>query len=97
VKKPHTSLQAIGYARVSTEEQARHGISLDAQVERIKAYCVAAGLQLAGIISEEGVSGSKPLSIRPGGQQLVGSIPPRGHIVALKLDRLFRDAADALT
>ena len=30
-------MKAIGYARVSTEEQARQGVSMDAQVERIEA------------------------------------------------------------
>lgn len=85
---------AIGYARVSTEEQAKHGISLDAQQERIRAYCVMQGLTLREIISEEGVSAGKALLSRPGGQRLAQA--KAGHIVALKLDRLFRDAADAL-
>jgi DNA invertase Pin-like site-specific DNA recombinase len=89
--------RAIGYVRVSTEEQALYGISLQAQTERIRAYCVMSGLELAGIISEEGVSASKTLAHRPGGQRLVSSVQKHGHIVALKLDRLFRDAADALT
>ena len=31
-------MKAIGYIRVSTEEQAAHGISLDAQRAKIAAY-----------------------------------------------------------
>ncbi|MCH7683455.1 MAG: recombinase family protein [Gemmatimonadetes bacterium] len=30
---------ALGYARVSTDEQAREGVSLEAQQSRIRAYC----------------------------------------------------------
>ena len=91
--------RAIGYVRVSTEEQAREGVSLGAQVERVKAYCVLQGLELVDVISEEGVSASKALASRPGGARLISALPTKrvGHVVALKLDRLFRDAADALT
>lgn len=89
---------AIAYVRVSTEEQARDGVSLDAQEERVRAYCHAAGLELVAVIREEGVSASKPLADRPKGSDLVRRLQ-RGdatHVVALKLDRLFRDAVDAL-
>ena len=34
---------ALGYLRVSTEDQAREGFSLDAQRARIRAYCAAKG------------------------------------------------------
>src|SRR6266540_391959 len=93
------SKQAIGYVRVSTEEQAREGVSLAAQEERIRAYCVLAGLELIEVVREEGVSGAVPLRERPGGQRLsgLGRRSPTRHVVALKLDRLFRDAVDALT
>lgn len=89
---------AVAYCRVSTEEQVRGGVSLDAQTERLEAYCQAAGLQLVELIREEGVSGAKPIDTRPGGSQLL-SLVNFGrvkHVVALKLDRLFRDAQDAL-
>lgn len=89
---------AIGYVRVSTEEQAEEGVSLDAQEARIRAYCTAAGLALAGVIREEGVSGSIPLADRTGGADLLRQLEQGevGHVVTLKLDRLFRDAEDCL-
>lgn len=89
---------AILYVRVSSDEQVRHGISLDAQMERVSAYCQAAGLTPAFVLREEGVSGAKPLSDRPAGASLVKAISRKqaGHVVALKLDRLFRDCEDAL-
>jgi DNA invertase Pin-like site-specific DNA recombinase len=86
---------AIAYIRVSTEEQAREGVSLAAQEARARAYCVSAGLELKKIIREEGVSAGKPLADRPAGRVLLGKCGA-GHIVALKLDRLFRNAEDAL-
>ena len=48
---------AIGYVRVSTQEQARDGVSLAAQEEKIRAYCKLAGLELTEMVSLHG----KPL------------------------------------
>ncbi len=92
-------MKAVAYVRVSTDEQAQHGVSLDAQEERIRAYCTMAGLQLVGLVREEGVSAGKPLATRPGGERLLAIVAREKaqHVVALKLDRLFRDAVDALT
>lgn len=89
---------ALAYARVSTSEQAQEGVSLDAQLERIAAYCRVAGLDLVSTIREEGVSGAVPLANRPGGRDVLRAVAGRHvrHVIALKLDRLFRDAADAL-
>ncbi len=93
----HAPQQAIAYIRVSTEEQAQEGVSLAAQQERIEAYCAAASLKLVEVIREEAVSGSIPLGKRPAGSRLAG-LKRNGvrNVVALKLDRLFRNAADAL-
>lgn len=90
--------EAVCYIRVSTEEQARSGVSLAAQEEKLMAYCTLAGLEPMAVIREEGVSGSKPLAARPGGGELLALVGGRKakHVVALKLDRVFRDAADAL-
>jgi DNA invertase Pin-like site-specific DNA recombinase len=90
--------QAIGYVRVSTDQQADEGVSLDAQRARIEAYAVASGLQLVEIIEDAGVSGGTPLESRAGGARLLAAIRKgKLDVIALKLDRLFRDAADALT
>ena len=90
---------AVLYVRVSTDEQARTGVSLDAQEERLRAYCTMRGLTVASVVREEGVSGAKPLAKRPGGAQVLQTIAAgeATNVVALKLDRLFRNTADALT
>lgn len=92
------STQAVGYVRVSTAEQASEGVSLDMQEDRLRAYCRMAGLDLVALIREEGVSASAPIGKRPGGAELLALLAAgkAGHVVALKLDRLFRNAVDAL-
>jgi DNA invertase Pin-like site-specific DNA recombinase len=91
-------MKAVCYTRVSTEEQAYGGVSLDAQEERLRAYCKMAGLDVVEVIREEGISAGKPLADRPGGERLLRLVASKkvNHVVALKLDRLFRDAEDAL-
>jgi site-specific DNA recombinase len=89
-------IRSLAYVRVSTVEQTRCGISLEAQEERLVAYCRMSGLELVEVIREESVSGSIPLCKRPAGASLLNRMDGISHIVALKLDRLFRDAEDAL-
>lgn len=89
---------AVAYVRVSTEEQSREGVSLDAQEERIRAYAAMRGLALQTIFREEGVSAKIELNARPEGGKLVAAVGKRKahHVIVLKLDRLFRNASDAL-
>ena len=91
-------MDAIGYVRVSTAEQADSGLGLAAQHERIRAYCTLKGLQHFDIIVDEGISGGKPLADRDGGRRLLETIRDRKAeaVVMLKLDRMFRDAGDCL-
>ena len=49
-----------------------------------------------GAQQDAGVSGSIPLSERPAGGQMLADAKPGDCIVAVKLDRLFRSAIDAL-
>lgn len=87
---------ALGYARVSTDEQAREGVSLEVQRSRIRAYCEAKELELVDVLTDEGISG-KTLE-RPALRELLqrcerGAV---GHIVVVKLDRLTRRTRDLL-
>ncbi len=87
---------AIGYARVSTDEQAREGVSLEVQVTRIRAYAQAKELELVDVLTDEGISG-KTLE-RPALRELLqrcerGEV---GHVVVVKLDRLTRRTRDLL-
>ena len=89
--------KAVCYIRVSTAEQAVNGVSLEAQEEKLVAYCKMYGLEIIKIIKEEGTA-TKPLRDRVGGKELMELVNSRkvNNVVALKLDRLFRNAEDAL-
>lgn len=71
---------------------------MDAQEERIRLYCQFNGLELLEIIRERSVTGKLKLKKRPEGKR-IAELTAAGvcHIVALKLDRLFRNAVDALS
>ena len=62
-------MTAIGYVRVSTEDQAKEGVSLDNQKSKILAYCQLKDLNLAEIIEDAGIS-AKNLK-RPGVQRVL--------------------------
>jgi DNA invertase Pin-like site-specific DNA recombinase len=97
MSKQYNGNRALCYVRVSTVEQSKFGFSLDAQEERLRAYCRMAGLEVMELVREEGVSASIPLAKRPAGAKLLEWMNNGvGHVVCLKLDRLFRDAEDAL-
>jgi len=91
-------MNAVACVRVSTEEQATEGVSLDAQEAAIRSCCAMRGLELAEVVVDVGVSAGKPLSTREGGAYLLDLVK-RGKVQAVvtyKLDRLFRDANDCL-
>ena len=88
----------IGYLRVSTTEQGLSGLGLDAQRSAIETECARQGWDLVATIADVGVSGSKPPAKRPGLSDALNRIG-RGEaelLVALRLDRLGRDAVDVL-
>ena len=56
---------AVGYVRVSTQEQVTEGVSLDAQRDKLKAYCKFNGIKLIDIKSDEGISGGTLADLSP--------------------------------
>lgn len=85
------------YIRVSTDEQAREGVSLEAQEGRLLAYAQSQGWTQIRLFREEGVSG-KTLR-RPQLQMLLNAIAKEEITMVLvyKLDRLSRNQKDLLT
>ena len=96
MQKANTARKAFGYIRVSTATQVREGESIAVQQELIETICKLEGLTLETVFIEEGVSGSKPLSSRPAGRRLLAAAQAGDVIVALRLDRVFRNTSDAL-
>ncbi len=97
--EPAAATKAVGYVRVSTDEQATEGVSLEAQEAKLRAYCTLRGLDLVELVVDPGVSAGKALDRREGGRRILDLVRHRevGVVVAYKLDRLFRDCADCLT
>lgn len=89
-------MQVFGYVRVSTVEQAKEGVSLDAQQLQVAAWATVKGLAVPTMYVETSVSGSVPLSERPEGKRLLAALRPGDVIITAKLDRMFRSATDAL-
>jgi Resolvase, N terminal domain len=85
--------RAAGYIRVSTEEQAKHGLSLDEQQRLIRE---AAGDDVRMFV-DAGLSGKREVE-RPAYQAMLAAAAA-GELEAVyvwKLDRLGRDAEELL-
>jgi len=86
--------RAIGYVRVSTDEQAAHGVSLAAQEAKLRAYAELYEIELIRVEVDAGAS-AKSLN-RPALQRALASLKRReaDAILVAKLDRLTRSVRD---
>jgi DNA invertase Pin-like site-specific DNA recombinase len=87
-------MRAIGYCRVSTDKQSEKGVSLNAQMEKIRAMAVVHGAELIDVVQDGGES-AKNLS-RPGLQRVLTLVQGRAvqAVIVAKLDRLTRSVKD---
>ncbi|MCI1574704.1 MAG: recombinase family protein [Weizmannia coagulans] len=87
-------MKAVIYVRVSTDEQAKHGYSIPAQIEKLEAFCVSQGWEVAGTFVDDGYS-AKDLN-RPKFTLMMDEIKKGGIDVLLvyRLDRLTRSVLD---
>ena len=85
------------YVRVSTEEQAKEGISIDAQIDRCQAYCKARGWQVFKIYTDAGYSAGT-LS-RPALKDLLedARIKQLNILLVYKIDRFSRKLQDLIS
>lgn len=87
---------AVGYVRVSTEDQ-----SLGPQAQRlaIERWAAGAGVQVVAIHDDLGLSGGLPAEMRPGLLAALASVVEAGAglLVAAKRDRIARDVVIAAT
>ncbi|HEY1680433.1 MAG TPA: recombinase family protein [Candidatus Tumulicola sp.] len=84
----------VGYIRVSSDDQAENGASLDCQEARVRAYAEAMDLPLHEVIADAGVS-AKTLQ-RPGMTRILAGVRDGSivRVIALKLDRYTRSIRD---
>jgi DNA invertase Pin-like site-specific DNA recombinase len=87
---------AIIYCRVSTADQAEHGVSLDAQRAKAEAWCAANDYQACDVHVDAGISGNRADN-RPALQAaLDAACEQRGALVVYSLSRLARSTRDAI-
>ena len=83
------------YTRVSTNDQAREGHSLEEQEKRLRAKCEAEDYSVYKIYTDAGISG-KDAENRPAFQQMMKDMKKGKFnlILALKMDRISRSIID---
>lgn len=88
----------VGYVRVSTEEQAGKGISLEAQEEKIRQWAALHDADSLSIHRDEGVSGKsmKRAGLRTALDQASISGEHRTLFVVYSLSRLSRSTKDTI-
>ncbi|SFD44914.1 recombinase family protein [Bacillus sp. UNCCL81] len=82
------------YVRVSTEEQAQEGYSIQAQKNRLQAYCDSQDWEIVGFYVDEGISAKnmeRPELIRMNEHIEMGLIE---CVLVFRLDRLTRSVLD---
>ncbi|MFQ5918482.1 MAG: recombinase family protein [Thermoplasmata archaeon] len=82
--------RAALYVRVSTEDQAREGFSLEAQIEKLRSYCTAREWTVSGEYVDDGVSG-RTLR-RPAYAMMMEERENWDTILVLKMDRIHRNS-----
>ena len=87
---------AIGYVRVSTEDQATEGVSLDAQKAKLAAWCLANDYELSKVLVDAGLSGGRADN-RPGLQSAIEeACKSKSALVVYSLSRLARSTKDTI-
>ena len=95
------TLRAAIYCRVSTEEQAVEGYSIEAQKERLEAFCSFSvndqgedAFKVTKVYLDEGYSGKT--TNRPGYRRMMEEISEWDAMVVLKMDRIHRNSRNFL-
>ena len=88
--------RAALYVRVSTQEQAKHGLSVDNQVDALQQFCEDSHYLVAGVYNDAGYSARKKYTSRPALLRLIQDCQSGKVDVILftKLDRWFRSVPD---
>jgi DNA invertase Pin-like site-specific DNA recombinase len=82
-------VDVVAYLRVSTDRQADRGLGLQVQRQAIELWSNRSGIRVAGIFSDEGVSGAVSPSERPGLSAALREIR-QGRVEGLAIARLDR-------
>lgn len=90
-------LKTAIYVRVSTEEQAKEGISISAQIDRCQNYCKARSWKVINVYTDAGYSAGS--MNRPAVKQLFQDLNENKfeNILVYKFDRFSRNVRDLIT
>lgn len=91
--------KAVGYVRVSSEEQAATGYGLATQEAAIRAFAISQGYELVEVVTDAAVSGATRPSDRAGFRRVIELADEGAFSVLLvwKFDRLARQIVYAVT
>lgn len=89
------SKKAIGYVRVSTQKQVEDGVSIDAQINKIKAWSSLNDYELVHIFVDEGISG-KDTANRPQLTEALELLKKGNAFVFYSLSRVSRNVIDTI-
>ena len=78
------------YTRVSTEDQAKEGFSLDAQLDKLRSYCKARDWIVGGEYIDDGYSGRNVK--RPAYSKMMDEMDNWNVLLVIKMDRIHRNS-----
>jgi len=84
------NLKSAIYTRVSTEDQAKEGFSLDAQLDKLRSYCNARDWSIAGEYIDDGYSGRNVK--RPAYSRMLEEMDSWDILLVIKMDRIHRNS-----
>lgn len=88
-------MRAAIYVRVSTEEQAAEGYSIEAQKELLQDYCLVEGWEVAGVYEDDGFSGRNDK--RPAYRRMMSEMDLWDVVVVIKMDRIHRNSRNFMS
>lgn len=84
------TVRAAIYTRVSTEDQAKEGFSLDAQLDKLRSYCKARDWIVADEYIDDGYSGRNVK--RPAYSRMMAEMDKWDALLVIKMDRIHRNS-----
>lgn len=87
--------KAIGYVRVSTQKQVNEGLSIEAQVDKIKAWANLNDYELMHIYIDEGISGKNTIN-RPQLNEALDALSDGMVFAFYSLSRISRNVIDTI-
>lgn len=88
--------EVAAYVRVSSQEQKLHGLSIEAQKQKLQEYADSHSLKIVEWYVDEGVSATRPIAKRPELQRMGNDARQKkfSRILIIRIDRFFRSVGE---